>query len=308
MSERNVNPKSLGIKSKEKILKKFRRVFQVPLENENDLVEYLQSIGVKTRKRKPKNVAIALWSKAGIIYNQILQDERETEIKIKQARNKKEAEFIKKVLGFARKPTTSQRTFNLPRDEVMSKILRQLVNNKMKIKLQIGNVGYTLNPAFINKMIKNINKGEWLVANTYGYIRSSDEQAVYELMNASTFTLIILDEGLAKKKKKGAFFKYTHNVPDLDLTEYQISYSGEKYSNYDDSCFIQAITKFFKDNNINADDKIARAKSKMITRTMTAQIIENVAKELEVSISIKDERDIKNDKHKTRNDIKNKGC
>lgn len=307
MSERNVNPKSLGIKSKEKILKKFRRVFQVPLENENDLVEYLQSIGVKTRKRKPKNVAIALWSKAGIIYNQILQDERETEIKRKQARNKKEAEFIKKVLGFARKPTTSQRTFNLPRDEVMSKILRQLVNNKMKIKLQIGNVGYTLNPAFINKMIKNINKGEWLVANTYGYIRSSDEQAVYELMNASTFTLIILDEGLARKKKKGAFFKYTHNVPDLDLTEYQISYSGEKYSNYDDSCFIQAITKFFKNNNINADDKIARAKSKMITRTMTAQIIEKVAKELEVSISIIDERDIQG-KNKTRKDIKNKGC
>ena len=307
MSERSVNPKSIGLKSKEKILKKFRRVFQVPLEDEKDLIEYLQSIGVKTRKRKPKSVAIALWGKAGKIYNQLLQDEREAEIKRINIRNKKEAEFIKKVLAFARNPTTSQRTFNLPRDEVMIKILRQLVNNSKKIKFQVGNVGYTLNPAFILKMIKNIENGEWLVANTYGYIRTSDEQAVYDLMNSTTFTLIILDEGLSKKKKKGAFFKHTHNVPDLDLTEYQISYSGDKYENYDESCFIQAIIKFFKNNDIVADDKISRAKSKMITRTMTAQVIEKVAKELEVSISIIDERDEKG-KNKTRKDIKNKGC
>ena len=308
MSERSVNPKSIGLKSKEKILKKFRRVFQVPLENETDLVEYLQSIGVKTRKRKPKSVAIALWGKAGKIYNQILQDEREAEIKRINIRNKKEAEYIKKVLQYARKPTSQMRTFNLPRDEVMSKILQQLVNNPKKILMRIGNVSYPLNPAFILKMIENIQNGEWLVANTYGYIRTSDEQAVYDLMNATTFTLIILDEGLSKKKKKGAFFKHTHNVPDLDLTEYQISYSGEKYSNYDESCFIQAITKFFKNNEIEADDKISRAKSKMITRTMTAQVMEKVAKELDVSISIKDERDIKSRSDKTRTDIKNKGC
>jgi len=308
MSERSVNPKSIGLKSKEKILKKFRRVFQVPLEDEKDLVEWLQSVGVKTRKRKPKSVALALWSKAGIMYNNLLQTEREVEIKRINIRNKKEAEFIKKVLAFARNPTTSQRTFNLPRDEVMGKILKQLVNNKTKILMKIGNVSYPLNQAFIEKMLVGIANGDWLVENAYGYIRTSDEQAVYDLMNATTFTFIILDEGLSKKKKKGAFFKHTHNVPDLDLTEYQISYSGEKYSNYDDSCFIQAITKFFKNNGLDADAKIARAKSKMITRTMTAQVIEKVAKELEVSISIKDERDIKNDKHKTRNDIKNKGC
>lgn len=307
MSERSVNPKSIGLKSKDKILKKFRRVFQVPLEDEKDLVEWLQSIGVKTRKRKPKSVALALWSKAGIMYNNLLQTEREVEIKRINIRNKKEAEFIKKVLAFARNPTTSQRTFNLPRDEVMGKILKQLVNNRKKILMKIGNVSYPLNQAFIEKMLIGIANGDWLVENAYGYIRTSDEQAVYELMNATTFTLIILDEGLAKKKKKGAFFKHTHNVPDLDLTEYQISYSGEKYSNYDESCFIQAITKFFKNNGIEADDKIARAKSKMITRTMTAQVIEKVASELEVSISIIDERDEKG-KNKTRKDIKNKGC
>jgi len=308
MSERSVNPKSIGLKSKAKILKKFRRVFQVPLEDEKDLIDWLQSVGVKTRKRKPESVALSLWSKAGIMYNNLLQDEREAEIKRKQIRNKKEAEFIKKVLAFARSPTTSQRTFNLPRDEVMSKILKQLINNKTKILMRIGNVSYPLNQAFIEKMLVGIANGDWLVENAYGYIRTSDEQAVYDLMSATTFTLIILDEGLSKKKKKGAFFKHTHNVPDLDLTEYQISYSGEKYSNYDDSCFIQAVTKFFKNNGLDADAKIARAKSKMITRTMTAQVIEKVAKELEVSISIKDERDKKGKSDKTRVDIKNKGC
>ena len=60
MSERSVNPKSIGLKSKEKILKKFRRVFQVPLEDEKDLVEWLQSVGVKTRKRKPKKRSISV--------------------------------------------------------------------------------------------------------------------------------------------------------------------------------------------------------------------------------------------------------
>ena len=75
MSERSVNPKSIGLKSKAKILKKFRRVFQVPLEDENDLIEWLQSVGVKTRKRKPESVALSLWSKAGIMYNNLLQTE-----------------------------------------------------------------------------------------------------------------------------------------------------------------------------------------------------------------------------------------
>ena len=307
MSERSVNPKSIGLKSKEKILKKFRRVFQVPLEDEKDLIEYLQSIGVKTRKRKPKSVAIALWGKAGKIYNQLLQDEREAEIKRINIRNKKEAEFIKKVLAFARNPTTKTREFALPRDEVMSKILRQLTTIKHKIKFEVGNIAYTLNIKFLDKMIRNINNGEWLVSNIDDS-RTSDEQAVYDLMKSSNFRLIILDDNVIRKKKGGAFFKHTHNIPDLDLTEYQISYSGDKYEKYDESCFIQAITKFFKNNDIDADAKISRAKSKMTTRTMTAIVIEKVAKELDVSISIRDERDIKSNNAKSRTDIKNKGC
>ena len=282
-------------------------MFQVPLEDEKDLIEYLQSIGVKTRKRKPKSVAIALWGKAGKIYNQLLQDEREAEIKRINIRNKKEAEFIKKVLAFARNPTTKTREFALPRDEVMSKILRQLTTIKHKIKFEVGNIAYTLNIKFLDKMIRNINNGEWLVSNIDDS-RTSDEQAVYDLMKSSNFRLIILDDNVIRKKKGGAFFKHTHNIPDLDLTEYQISYSGDKYEKYDESCFIQAITKFFKNNDIDADAKISRAKSKMTTRTMTAIVIEKVAKELDVSISIRDERDIKSNNAKSRTDIKNKGC
>jgi hypothetical protein len=307
MSERLIDPKNIGSKSKSKILKKFRRVFNVPLVKEIDLIEYLQSIGVKTRKRKPKNVVIALWSKAGLIYNQLLDDEREVENKRKIARNKKDAIFVKSVLEFARRPTTKTRDFALPRDEVMSRILTQLISVKNKIKMEVGNVAYTLNIKFLGKMIENINDGEWLVSNIDDS-RTSDEQAVYDLMQTTNFRLIILDDNVIRKKKGGAFFKHTHNIPDLDLTQYQISYTGDDYNQYKESCFIHAVIKFFANEGIDADAKICRAKSKMTTRTMTAIVIEKVAVELGVSISIKDERDIKTGNNKARTDIKNKGC
>ena len=307
MAERSINPKSLGKRSKDKILKKFSRTFQIPLENEADLIEWLRSTGVKTRKRKPENVAKSMWAKAGVIYNDLIDEEREAEAKRIRERTKKEKVFIKNVVDFTKKPTITQRTFRLPRAEVMGKILKQLVNSKTKMLMRIGAVSYPLNQAFIERMMIGIANGDYLVENAYGYIRSSDEQAVYELMNATTFTIIILDTGLAKKKKKGAFFKHRHNVPDLDLTKYQISYNNGDYENYEESCFIQSITLFFEKEGIDATEKIARAKSKMITRTMTAQVIEKIAKELEVSISIRDERDVKSNNAKSRTDVKIKG-
>ena len=305
---RTINPKSLGVKSKEKIIKKFISVFDVPIKDEDDLMEYLKSVGVKTRKRKKESVVKSLWTKAGIIYNEIIDNEREVERKRIIIRNKKEAEFIKKVLQFARNPTKKIGEFALPRDAVMSKILTQLTSIKHKIKFEVGNIGYTLNIKFLDKMIKNIANGDWLVANTYGYIRSSDEQAVYDLMASSNFRLVILDDSVIRKKKGGAFFKHTHNIPDLDLTPYQIIYTEDKYTHFEESCFIQAITNFFTNNDIDADAKISRAKSKMTSRTMTSIVIEKVAKELGVSISIRDEREIKSGNNKARTDIKNKGC
>ena len=308
MVERSVNPNRLGKKSKDVIFKKFRRVLQVPLETEQDLFEYLQSVGIKTKKKKPDTIAKALWKKAGNIYNNLLQGEREAEAKRIQKRNAKEAKFVKDVIDYVKKPTTSQRTFTLPRDIVMERILRKLINHSGKIMMRVGAVSYPLNKTFIEKMIRGIANGEWLVENVDNYVRVSDEQAVYDLMTSSTFTIIILDEGLAKSKKKGAFFQYTHLVEGLDLTPYQIKYNGVPYKNFDESCFIEAITEWAMKNTFpDADAKIARIKSKMITRVMTAQQVKTIAEELGVSISIKDERDVKGN-NKTRTDIKNAGC
>ena len=304
---RSVNPKSLGIKSKIKILKKFSRTFQIPLETDADLVIWLRSTGVKTRKRKPEKIIDDMWLKAGVIYNDLVDDEREAEAERIKKRNVNEKVFIKSVVEFTKKPNSSQKTFPLPRGEVMGTILRKIVTSKAKMLLRIGGVSYPLNQDFIEKMIKGIANGDYLVENAYGYIRTSDEQAVYELMNAVNFTIIILDVGLARKKKKGAFFKHRHNVPDLDLTKYQISYNKGIFVNYKESCFIQAITLFYENHEIDAKDKIARAKSKMITRTITAQVIQKIAEELNVTISIKDERDVKG-KNTSRTDVKNKGC
>ena len=52
MAERSINPKSLGKRSKDKILKKFSRTFQIPLENEADLIEWLRSTGVKAQANR----------------------------------------------------------------------------------------------------------------------------------------------------------------------------------------------------------------------------------------------------------------
>ncbi len=303
MSERRlVNPLRLGKKSREAILRKFRSTFQVPFETENDVFEYLRSVGVKTRFKKADKVADDLWKKAGNLYNEILLEER----KVIEAQTKKDNDYIKSVISFARKPTSNERTFMLPTGKVMKKVLIKLVNNEKKLTMRIGNKYYPLNQSFIEKMVTNIENGEYLTEANISL--SSDEQAVFELMNATTFTLTVLDDKIARKKKKGAFFKYTHNVKGLDLTDYQIIYVGDDYIHFKDSCFIQAVSRFFENMGIDAKDKIARAKSKMITRDLTAQVIETVAKELEVTITIKDERDVNNGKDKTRKAVKNKGC
>lgn len=299
--QRLVNPIRLGKKSREAILRKFRSTFQVPFETENDVFEYLHSVGVKTRFKKPNRVADDLWKKAGNLYNEIVLEER----KLNEAQTKKDKAYIKSVINFTRKPTSNERTFKLPTGNVMKKVLMKLVNNEKKLTMRIGDKYYPLNQSFIEKMTSNIENGEYLIEANNSL--SSDEQAVYELMNANTFTLAVLDDKIARKKKKGGFFKYTHNVPDLDLTAYQIIYTGDDYYTFKDSCFIHAVSRFFEIKGIEAKDKIARAKSKMITRELTAQVIEKVAKELEVTITIKDERDV-NGKNKTRTAIKNKGC
>ena len=282
--------------------------------NQNDLFEYLKSVGVKTKYKRPEKIAKNFWEKAGIIYNDILQDEREKrEVEAKRQREKvkKENKFIREVVKHANFPKEDIRTFDLPRAEVMREILTKLVNNKNDLYLRIGNISYPLNLEFINKMINNINSGEYLVEYAYGYVRSSDEQAVFKLMNSSTFSLIaysnVSNKVNKKKKKGGGFFKYNHNIKGLDLTDYQISFSGDDFKIYDDSCFIQAITKFFEKNNIDAKSKISRVKSQMTSRVLTTYAMETIAKELEVSISIKDEREIKG-KNSTRLDIKNQGC
>ena len=55
------------------------------------------------------------------------------------------------------------------------------------------------------------------------------------------------------------------------------------------------------------DQKNSNAKSKMTSRTMTTQVLEQIAKELNVTLTIKNERDVKGN-NKTRLSVKNKGC
>ena len=304
---RSINPKSLGIKSKFAILQKFNLKYDLPLEDERDLVEWAKSIGIKSKFRRFDKVAIDVWEKSAIHYNNLLQEDREKEERRKRRQNQKDEKLIKNVLDWLKNPNGSEKRFTLPRDEVMVKLLKGIRLNARfgrKVMMSIGSVSYPLNMAFIAKMITAILDGAWLTEEANSL--SSDEQAVFDLINATSFTLKIIDEGLAKTKKKGAFFKYTHNIVGLDLLPYQIK-DGIVGAEFEDSCFIDALKLFYKNLEIDAEEKIARVKSKMITRTITSHALETIAKELEVSISIRDSRDVKG-KNTSRVDVKNKGC
>lgn len=250
-------------------------------------------------------------------YNREQKKERDKiERAKKTALKKQENKFIKSVIDFTKNKNISTKTFPLPKASVMEKLLRKLIKSKSLLLLKIGNLQYTMNTEFIKKMINNIASGNYLIEvnNSLG----SDEIASYELMNADSFTLEILNSQITSKKKKGAFFKYKHNVKDLNLEKYQIFHNEEIKDCVDtknklkglESCFIHSIETYFHNCDLYNKDiksKISNAKSKMTSRTMTTQVLEQIAKELNVTLTIKNERDVKGN-NKTRLSVKNKGC
>ena len=162
----------------------------------------------KDEKAKEKKV-LKYWAKEinkDIDYN---REQKKSVIRLsvqkKTALKKQENKFIKSVIDFTINKNISTKTFPLPKASVMEKLLRKLIKSKSLLLLKIGDLQYTMNTEFIKKMINNIASGNYLIEvnNSLG----SDEIASYELMNADSFTLEILNSQITSKKKKGAFFQ-----------------------------------------------------------------------------------------------------
>ena len=287
-----VNVNRLGVISKQKILQELSDYYLQPIENETDLINFYENTGVNFTKDKYKKVN-KLWRELGGWYNNRLDIKREEEERKKEALRKKrikeDNDYLNSVISFIQTGTTlnqgSMKTFKIPRDDLMLRVISELAKSNKKIVMRIGRNYYTLNPAFLMKVRDNILNEDFMVEEQEEYV--SDEMATIGILNNTTFTLKIIDDNLSNKKKGGEFFKWLHKIDKLDLDDYQIS---TDFKQYDEACFIHSVRLYYQRKGIDKEAEIQDIKCKMTSRKLTLQKVKYVAEILKVGIKVKDIR------------------
>ena len=128
------------------------------------------------------------------------------------------------------------------------------INNKMNLKLLLEKALLKNQDMILTYTLSNGSKKAYTVNKNN--IRKLQDIFIYEkedsgetesdldfktLITMNTITNIEISPPLKKKKSSGAFFKYTHNIPDLDLRDLQIYNNVSEISSEIPCCFIQSL-------------------------------------------------------------------
>lgn len=187
------------------------------------------------------------------------------------------------------------------------KKLEKLINKNNKITLTINDrtikviqriIGNT-DKKILMSVITSNNFEEFLTLNKkniqkLGCInqeiecKNSWKQRITDMYKAESVSFEVIDK-YGKNQINGAFFKYTHNITDLDLLDFQIYNYINQIETKSVCCFIKALEVYGLEKN-----KILQAKSIIRTRDVPMCRIKQVAEELDIHISV---RRIEDKKH-----------
>ena len=128
------------------------------------------------------------------------------------------------------------------------------INNKMNLKLLLEKALLKNQDMLLTYTLSNGTKKAYTVNKNN--IRKLQDIFIYEkedsdqsesdldfktLITMNTITNIEISPPVKKKKSSGAFFKYTHNIPNLDLRDLQIYNNVSEISSEIPCCFIQCL-------------------------------------------------------------------
>ena len=172
------------------------------------------------------------------------------------------------------------------KDNLKFLIDKMLSSNKellIRFVLENGTIRYyALNQSTANYLLDGmINERIQFPEN------SSDEEFRTHIVSTGIKTITILKP--KKKKNSGSFFKYTHNIKDLDLTDFQIYNNVNQIEGSAVCCFIQALISAGVEEWI-----IEKAKLLIKTRSIPMCKINELCESLKIHITINKLEDSKN--------------
>jgi len=166
---------------------------------------------------------------------------------------------------------------------LLNKMLSANKEAVMKYELENGMIRYyTLNKTTANYLMEGI---------------INEKVKFDELSSDDEFRTFIMSVGIKnititrpkKKKISGSFFKYTHNIKDLDLIDFQIYNNVEEIESDSVCCFLQSLISGGVEENI-----IEQAKTFIKSRSIPTCKINELCEKLNIHITINRLEDSKN--------------
>ena len=172
---------------------------------------------------------------------------------------------------------------NMPLNIVLKKIYEYAskveIRDKLNIVLAVGRSYYTLNNKTLKQLLDTIKEGRII---NYSEDLESDERFIAEFERIETFSIIKnKKKDIKKVKKEGAFFKYTHNLKDLDLSELGI-FTDVNSNNINNNCLYEAL----KYGGLSVG-KLTKLRSLLVTHTIPKSKLENICDMIQIAINIK---------------------
>ena len=145
--------------------------------------------------------------------------------------------------------------------------------------------GYILNRETIERL-----KNTLILENQQ--IEEDSDSEFKQFLQSDTMSEVEVSLRNGKKKPSGGFFKYTHNINGLDLSDFQIYNNISELEPNAPCCFIQSLISAGVE-----DSKINEAKHLIKQRSIPTCLMNEICKSLSIHITIKKYGDIKNVVH-----------
>ena len=183
--------------------------------------------------------------------------------------------YLKKYNEFLN--TGNSFTIDIKHKDNLKKLLRKMMGGDDDILIEYEINGTkkirTLSSDWARRLLDGFENNEWI----------EDEESDQEFRSFIEIGEIkeITISKANKKKPSGSFFKYTHNIEGLDLTDFQIYSNINQIQPNTVCCFIQALISAGVD-----DYKIERTKNLIKTRSVPQCKIDELCIKLELHITI----------------------
>ena len=229
---------------------------ELNLKNINSIIKYARDAGVNLGKRKDTQKRRAL-DYARDIYNDRIDEKNK--VVLDERREKKKTETFKKsfIKGLknndervVRKPTRERlrTTLTIMKDKFL--------DSGKRYNMTSGKKHYALNDATVSRLLDNLDE---LYLETITQGEGSDIEIIDMIKKVKSVKFYEYGGGLKEYAIQADFFKYSHNIKGLDLTELQI-YEDFKAEYYTENCFIHSLIGEVNEKVINDCKLIIRSK------------------------------------------------